>query len=29
LNEALNAPVAYPNGLANDWGNPAPETRHL
>lgn len=29
LNEALNAPIEYPNGLANDWGNPATETRHL
>jgi hypothetical protein len=29
LNEALNAPIAYFNGLANDWGNTPPETRHL
>jgi hypothetical protein len=29
LNEALSAPITYPNGLADDWGNPAPETRHL
>lgn len=29
LNEALNAPIAYQNGLANDWGNPPEETRHL
>lgn len=29
LNEVLQAPIVYHNGLANDWGNPAPETRHL
>jgi len=29
LNEALNAPISYANGLANDWGNPPLETRHL
>jgi hypothetical protein len=29
LNEALNAPVTYQNGLQNDWDNPPSESRHL
>jgi hypothetical protein len=29
LSEALNAPISYANGLADDWGNPPLETRHL
>jgi hypothetical protein len=29
VNEALNAPVTYHNGLQNDWGNPPSESRHL
>jgi hypothetical protein len=29
VREALNAPTSYANGLANDWGNPPLETRHL
>jgi hypothetical protein len=29
LDEALSAPLTYVNGLANDWGNPPRESRHL
>jgi hypothetical protein len=29
LDEALNAPVTYRNGLQNDWDNIPLETRHL
>jgi hypothetical protein len=29
INEALNAPVTYSNGLQDDWGNPPAEHRHL
>lgn len=29
LNEALDAPIAYYNGLENDWDNVPAETRHL
>jgi hypothetical protein len=29
IDEALNAPVSYANGLDNDWGNPPAQTRHL
>lgn len=29
VNEALEAPIGYLNGLANDWGSAPEETRHL
>ena len=29
LNEALNVPVTYHNGLQNDWSNSPSEIRHL
>lgn len=29
LNEALDAPIHYVDGLSNDWGNVPAETRHL
>lgn len=28
VDEALNAPVTYQNGLQNDWSNPPSESRH-
>lgn len=29
VEELIAAPVYYANGAEDDWGNPAPETRHL
>jgi hypothetical protein len=29
VNEALNAPITYVNGLQDDWSNPPSERRHL
>ncbi|MFM0073569.1 hypothetical protein PQQ86_20655 [Paraburkholderia sediminicola] len=29
VDEALNVPVTYQNGLQNDWSNPPSESRHL
>jgi hypothetical protein len=29
LDEALNAPITFQNGMENDWSHPPSETRHL
>lgn len=29
LDEALNAPITFENGMENDWSYPPSETRHL